>query len=129
MIDIFNQVFTLIRTACLAEDNTINMSSVYVNVPSKFPFVSVEEIENSVDQQTSDCCEVENHADVEYEINIYAGSKQKATAILQVIDNALKAYNFIRVSKNAFQNNDETIYRYIVRYTAVVSKNHTIYRR
>lgn len=130
MIDIFNQVFTLVRNALKTHNENITVSSVYTNMPSKFPFVSVEEIENSVDTATSDSCEVENSALVQYEINIYEHTKSKATEILQVVDNLLKGYNFVRVSKNHFQNdNDETIYLYIVRYEAIVSKDHTIYRR
>ncbi len=130
MIDIFNQVYTLIKNECDSLNLNIELSNVFVNKPSKFPFVSVEEIDNSVYQETSDSCDIENHAQVEYELNIYDHTKTNATKILQAIDTALKGKGFVRVSKNNFQtNNDETIYLIIVRYEAIVSKNHVIYRR
>lgn len=133
MIDISNELYTLVKNALNAYDNTIGTSSVYTNTPSVYPFVSVEEIDNMVDMDTSDSCHVENHAEIQYEINIYAKDpikKSKAYAILQVVDSLLGSYNFVRRSKNDFQEgNNETTYHIILRYSAVVSQDHTIYRR
>ena len=133
MIDISNQVYTLVKNALNTYDSSIGTSSVYTNTPSVYPFVSVEEIDNMVDIDTSDSCALENHAEIQYEINIYAKDplkRSKAYEILQVVDTLLGSYNFTRRSKNDFQEgNNETIYRIILRYTALVSKDHTIYRR
>ena len=132
MIDIYNQVYTLIKNALNTYDNSIGISSVYTNSPSVYPFVSVEEIDNMVDRDTSDSCAVENHAEIQYEINIYAKDplkRSKAYAILQIVDNLLGSYNFVRESKNDFQDTNETTYHIILRYSAVVSQDHTIYRR
>ncbi len=132
MIDISNQVYTLVKNALNQYDNSIKTASVYTNSPSDYPFVSVEEIDNMVDFDTSDSCHIENHAQVQYEINIYAKDplkRSKAYEILQVVDNLLGSYNFIRQSKNDFQDSNETTYHIILRYSAVVSKEHTIYRR
>ena len=133
MIDISNEVYTLIKNALNAYDEHIGTSSVYVNAPSVYPFVSVEEIDNMVYFDTSDCCNIENHAEIQYEINIYTKDplkKSKAYEILQVVDTLLGSYNLMRRSKNDFQEtNNETIYHIILRYSGVVSKEHTIYRR
>lgn len=131
MIDISNQVYTLVKNALEAFDPSIGTSSVYTNTPSKYPFVSVEEIENMVDSDTSDC-ELENHAIVQYEVNIYCKDplkKSKAMEICQVVDELLSSYGFVRVSKNNIQDTNETIYRIITRYEAIVSKDKVIYRR
>lgn len=131
MIDISNAVYTLVKTALNEYDATVKTSNVYTNTPSGYPFVSVEEIDNAVDMDTSDCA-VENHAIVQYEINIYTKDplkRSKGMEILQVVDGLLASYNFVRVSKNELQDTNETTYRIIARYEAVVSKDKVIYRR
>ena len=132
MIDISNEVFTLVKNALNAYDDTIKTSSVYTNTPSEYPFVSVEEIDNITDTETSDSCALENHVVVQYEVNVYTKDpqkKSKAVAILQVIDTLLVSYNFVRVSKNNIQDTNETVYRIIARYEATVSQDKVIYRR
>ena len=132
MIYIFNDIFTLIKNALNAYGTEIKTSSTYTNTPSHYPFVSVEEINNMVDINASDSCHLENSALVQYEINVFAKDplkKSKAYEILQVVDNLLASYNFVRLSKNDFQDTNETVYRIIVRYEANVSKDHVIFRR
>ena len=132
MIDIFNELFTLLKNALATYDTNIKTASVYTNMPSSYPFVSFEEINNSVHEATSDSCDIEEHADIEYEVNIYTQNPQKksnADKIASVVDNLLKTYNFVRTTKNVFQSPDETTYRVVIRYSGVVSKDHTIYRR
>ena len=132
MINIFNEMFDKLDQALKSYDETIGTDSVYVNMPSQYPFVSMEEIDNRVYEQGSDCCEIENFAETEYEINIYTKSpikKSKGNDIANVVDNFFKQYGFVRQSRNVLQSGDETIYRIIIRYRGVVSKDHTIYRR
>lgn len=133
MIDISNELYTLIANTLAEYDNKIGTSSVYTNTPSDYPFVSVEEIENFVNTPTSDSCCLENHAEIQFEINIYTKDplkRSKAYDIAKVIDDLLASYNIVRVSKVNFQDpNNETIYRVILRYQCIVSKDHTIYRR
>lgn len=132
MINIFNELYTLVVNALATYDSNIKTSSVYTNTPPSYPFVSFEEIDNSVYEQTSDSCDIEQHALVDYEINIYTknpNKKVKGDNILNVVDNLLKQYNFVRASKNVFQSSDETTYRIVIRYSGVVSKDSVIYRR
>ena len=132
MIDIFNELYTLLVNALTTYDSAIKTSSVHTNTPPSYPFVSFEEIDNSVYELTSDSCDIENHAQQDYEINIYTknpNKKAKGDGIANVVDNLLKQYNFVRRTKNTFQSADETNYLIILRYSGVVSKDHTIYRR
>ena len=132
MINIFNELFTDLKTALIEHDSNIKTSSVYTNTPSQYPFVSMEEIDNSVYELTSDCCEIENHASIDFEINVYTESpnkKSKADKIVNVVDTLFKNKNFVRMSKNIFESNDETKYRVILRYSGIVSKEHIVYRR
>ena len=132
MINIFNELFTLLTNALTTYDNKIETSSVYKNAPSKYPFVSFEEIDDSVYENGMDSCEIENYANKDYEVNIYTqnpSKKSKGDGIANVVDNLMKTYNFVRTSKNVFQSSDETTYRIVIRYRGVVSKESVIYRR
>lgn len=132
MIDIFNELFTMFVNALANYDSTIETASVYTNVPSKYPFASLEEINNSNYEITSDSCDIENHAELDYEVNIYTQNpkkKSKGDGIAQVVDNLFKSLGFRRLSKNPMQNQDETTYRIVLRYSGVVSKDHVVYRR
>ena len=132
MIDIFNEVYTSLVEQLTAYDENIKTASVYTNMPSEFPFVSMEEIGNSENWRGMDCPAKENFADIDFEINIYTQNplkKTKADNILQVVDTFFKQLGFIRMSKNNIQDNSETTYRIIIRYSGVVSKDHIVYRR
>lgn len=132
MIDIFNEIYTNVVNDLATYDNKIKTSSVYTNTPSSYPFVSLEEIDNSVYERGSDCCEIENFANIEYEVNIYTqnpNKKSKADGISNVVDNTLKGKGFTRVSRNILQDTNETTYRVIIRYSGVVSKDKVVYRR
>lgn len=132
MINIFNEVYTLLVNALKTYDNEIKTSSVYTNTPSSYPFVSLEEIEDSVYEQGSDCCETENFANKEYEVNIYtqnSNKKSKADGIAQVVDTLMKSTGFVRMTKTPMQDTNETTYRIVMRYSGVVSKESVVYRR
>ena len=132
MINIFNELYTYLVDTLATYDNKIKTSSVYTNTPSSYPFVSLEEIDNSVYEQGSDDVETENFANVEYEVNIYTqNSKKKSQAdgISQVVDELLKSKGFTRITRNILQDTNETTYRVIMRYSGVVSKEKVIYRR
>ena len=132
MINIVNELYTDLVNALATYDTSIKTSSVYQNVPSNYPFVSFEEIDNSVNEKGSDCCEIENFANVDFEVNIYTKDPQKKSKgdkIADVVDTLLKSKGLFRRTKNALQDTNETTYRIVMRYSGVVSKDHTIYRR
>lgn len=133
MIDIENQVISLV-TDCLFSNNiSATVESVLNLNPSTFPTVCVEEIENSTYDLSADSFSNENHASVGYEINVFtndvSGKKQNAKDILAVIDRMLIARGFSRVSENALSLDNGTKYRLIARYRATVGKDEIIYRR
>lgn len=132
MIDIFNELYTALVTALATYDGNIQTSSVYTNTPPSFPFVSFEEINNSVNERGMDSCDTENFADVEYEANIYAkdpNKKSKCDGIAQAVDTLMQSKGFVRVSKTPLQDTNETTYRIVIRYSGVVSKDSVVYRR
>lgn len=133
MIDIENEVITLVTDTLFAENITASVESVLNLNPSVFPTVCVEEIENSSYDGSADTKSNENHASVSYEINVFtndvSGKKQKAKAILAVINDALIARGFSRLSKTELSLDNGTKYRLIARYRAYADSNNIIYRR
>lgn len=134
MIDIENEVFTQIAAKLREEFNGISVYGEYTKAPAKFPAVSIEEKANTVYQRTQDSGNIENHASLMYEVNVYSnkktGKKSECKDIFSVIDDEFSAMGFTRILKDTIPNlEDATIYRMIGRYTAIVSKENEIIRR
>lgn len=134
MIDIENEVFSIVASAVRAVYSDIYMVGEYVKTPPKFPCVSLVEMDNQSYQATEDSGSSENHASVMYEMNVYSnksvGKKSECKAIAALIDEQMLALGFARTMLQPIPNlDDATIYRMVGRYSAVISKNKTVYRR
>lgn len=133
MIDIESEVFTAISTALKAQFPGIAVESVTTYRPSKFPCVCIEEADNYSYRQSRDSKSNDNHSTVAYEINAYSnktsGKKTECKAILAVVDDIMIGLGFTRNTKAPINLDDNLMYRLFARYTAVVSKDRTIYRR
>ena len=134
MIDCENEIFDTVAKSVRAAYPSVSMSSEYVRTPSKFPFVSLMEMSNTAYDRTQTSGDLENHASLMYEVNIYSnknsGKKSECKAIAALIDKEFAALGFTRTMLQPIPNMDDaTIYRMTGRYTAVVSKDKVRYRR
>ena len=132
MISIHAEVFDRLTQQLVSAFSNVKTSSVYTNSPSSYPFVSIEQIGSSVYEQGSDCCEIENFANIAFEINCMAQGETRMSEcyeLLEVADSFMKSIGFIRESSTPMQDQNETTYRIISRYSAVVGKDHKTYRR
>ena len=133
MIDIENEVITIVSQALILNGISASVESVLNLNPSSFPTVCVEEIENASAGISADNVTNENHAAVGYEINVFTnslnGKKAQAKNIMSVIDNAVLAIGFSRISKTTLSIDDGTKLRIVARYRAYVSREKKIYRR
>lgn len=127
MIDCENEVFTRIATELRTEFPGINLTSEYVNAPSKFPHVSVVMSDNTLMQKAVDSG---NHevAVAMFEINIYSnktsGRKAECRDIAKKIDEILMHMNFSRLSMIPVPNlEDASIYRIVARYSVATDGN------
>lgn len=132
MIDIENEIFTEIATKLRSEFEGIFVSGEYVKSPSSFPAVSIVEFSNVVYRNTMDT-HGEVHDRLTYEVNVYSnratGKKSEAKAIVKTIDSVFVGKGFTRRVMSVIPNQqDSTIYRITARYSAIVSKEQTIYR-
>lgn len=130
MIDIENQVFNAVATALRARFPQIFVAGETVASPASFPAVTIVEADNSIYTRTKDLSGVENHSIVMYEINVYSnlasGKKAQCKSVMSVIDAEMQALSFARIACMPMPNIDNSIYRMIARYRAVVNKNKQI---
>lgn len=133
MIDIENAIFTKVKNALTNKFPNIAVESVTTYSPSKFPFVCIEEADSYSYLPTRDSQSNENHAVVVYELNAYSNKtntkKSECKAIIAAVDEVMNELGFTRNTKTPINSDNATQYRIFARYTAVVSKNNTIYRR
>ena len=134
MIDIENQVFNGVVAKLKLKYPDLYMVGEYVKTPSKFPCVSLMEMDNSSYQRTEDSGSSENHVSVMYEVNIYSnksvGKKSECKAIAALLDEQMLALGFARTMLQPIPNfDDATIYRMVGRYSAVISKDKLLFRR
>lgn len=127
MIDIESKVVNRVINAV---GNQAKVSSMYVNAPSSFPYISIIESDNYM--SNLDNSDKEKYATVMYEVNVYANDdKKKLTArkLLKIVDTEMYAMNFTRISMTPVPNlEDATIYRLTARYECVTDGQYT-YRR
>lgn len=133
MIDVENSIFTKVKTALKKKFPNITVESVTTYSPSKFPFVCIEEADNYSYLSTRDSGSNENHATVVYEVNAYSNKtskkKSECKAIIATVDEVMNGLGFTRNTKTPVNLDEATKYRIFARYTAVVSTNHTIYKK
>lgn len=134
MIDIEAEVFGIVSSDVRLKYPKVYMTGEYVKSPPSFPCVSLIETDNQVYRNTRDSGCIENHAQIQYEVNVYSnrtsGKKAECKEIISLIDSKMEKLGFTRTFMNPVPNEqDATIYRMIARYRAIISKNKTIYRR
>ena len=132
MIDLENDIFDYVAKALRTAHSGIDVAAEYVEVPAKFPHVSIVEADNRILQRVRTSDEIENGVSVMYDVNVYSAKpgirKSEAKAIADTADNAFKAIGFTRTFRQQIPNlRDATIYRIVCRYEAVIDKNFMIY--
>lgn len=132
MIDCENIIFNTIATAIRAVHGTVFVSGEYVDSPASFPAVTIVEQDNSVYVKMS-TTELENHAEVMYECNVYSnkvsGKKSEAKAIADTVDTAFKGMGFTRKLKQPIPNlQDSKIYRITMRYEGIIDRENFVYQ-
>ena len=134
MINIEEEIFNDVAKEVRTEFPDVYMVGEYVKTPSKFPFVSLIEQDNSIYTKTQTSLSDENHCQVMYEVNVYSnktkGKKTECKNIMALIDSAMLYKGFTRTMMQPIPNiDDATIFRIVARYSGVVSKDKQIFRR
>lgn len=132
MIDLENDIYDYAAKALRAAHTGIDVAAEYVEMPAKFPHVSIVEADNRIlDRMRTN--NIENAIQSMFEVNIYSnkasGKKSEAKAIANTLDDVLSGIGFTRTFREQVPNlRDATIYRIVCRYEAVIDKNFVIYQ-
>ena len=123
MIDVENDVITVVANAVLAQYPNISISSEYEESVPSLPAVTIEERNNTVYQKMRTDV-IENAAVLMYEVAVYSNktqvAKSEAKEIFNVIDEAFASIGFTRTMRNQIPNfNDQSIHRIVARYEGV----------
>lgn len=132
MIDLENDIYDYVAKALRAAHTGIDVAAEYVEMPAKFPHVSIVEADNRVLERMR-TNNIENAIQSMFEVNIYSnkasGKKSEAKAIANTLDDVLSGIGFTRTFREQVPNlRDATIYRIVCRYEAVIDKNFVIYQ-
>lgn len=133
MVDIENAVFSEVKKTLIKQFPNITVESVTNYSPAEFPFACIEEADNYSYLASRDTGSNENHVTVVYEVNAYSNNptrkKSECKAIISAVDDVMLGMGFTRNTKIPINTDGAAMYRIFARYTAVVSKTKTIYRR
>ena len=128
MIDIENDVFSLVAAELRSEYAGVWVSGDYVAVPARFPAVIISEANNRVYEMSRTSSKRENAATVMYECKIYSNKvnnkHQEARAIAKTLDAKMDELGFTRTFMSPIPNLlDASVFQIICRYEAVIVPN------
>ena len=134
MIDKLNEIFTSVATSVRSKHTGTTVTGEYTRKPSKFPTVTLDEIQNVVVDRLEDSSNVENFAGVTYRLQVFTnnrtGKKAEARAIFATADAEMRRMGFRRVTYTTTPEiYDSTVYNITATYEAVVSSAGYVYTR
>lgn len=134
MIDFSNLIFNTVASEVRSAHPTATVSGEYTRKPSKFPTVTLDEIQNVMVNQLEDSSNEESYAGVTYRAQVFSnkqsGKKTTAKAIFATLDAVMRRLGFRRVTYTTTPDiYDSTIYSITATYEAVISAAGCVYKR
>lgn len=134
MIDFQNEIFTTVATAIRSEHDGVTVTGEYTRSPSKFPTVTLDEIENVTVDELVDSSDEEQYSGLSYRLQVFSnktgGKKSEAREIFATADNVMLGLGFRRITYSVTPEiYDSTVYSIMATYEAIVDANGVIYKR
>jgi hypothetical protein len=134
MLDFQNEIFTNVATAVRSKHAGTTVMGEYVRSPSKFPAVTLEEIENDTVAELEDSSKAERYSGLGYRLQTFSnktgGKKAEAREIFATADEVMRGLGFRRITYSTTPEiYDSTIYSIVATYEAIVDENGVIYKR
>ena len=134
MIDFQNEIFTAVANAVRTSFEGITVTGEYTRSPSKFPIVTLDEIENVTVDALVDSSDEEKYSGLTYRLQVFSnkvgGKKAEARAIFATADKQLCTLGFRRITYSTTPEiYDSTIYSITATYEATIDVNGMIYKR
>lgn len=127
MIDNENEVIQAVKTALHDDFPNMPVYSITTLAPETFPCACVEMMDNYTYKQARTTANIENMAQVMYEVNVYSNKakskKTEAKKIFQIIDETLTGLFYTREYTRPVNIDNGTAYRLVGRYKGIISKN------
>ena len=134
MIDYQNEIFTNVATDVRSAHKGTTVTGEYTRSPSKFPAVTLDEIENVTVGTLEDSSHKEKYSGLTYRLQVFSnktgGKKSEARAIFATADAVMRRMGFRRVTYSTTPEiYDSTVYSITATYEAIVDANGVIYKR
>jgi hypothetical protein len=131
VIDIENLIVDKVNTAVsslLTKYPKMKVISEYVEMATEFPLISVVQTDNYTHRESQDTDLLEHEANVTFDVNVFTTGKDKKSAaksIANTVDEEMQKNLFTRIYFSQIPNVDRSVYRIVMRYTAVVAEGVT----
>ncbi|MBP3884068.1 MAG: hypothetical protein J6D54_03905 [Olsenella sp.] len=134
MIDIEIDFFDELARLVLAEYPEAYVSNEYERVPSQFPAVFILESNNTEERSTVSTFEGEEAVALTYEVQVAHPSAKRGKAvckeIVRIVSDRMRERNMSRTMCMPVDNaEDPSVFRMIARYTGIVDRFGTHFRR
>lgn len=134
MLDFLNEIYTAVATNVRSTHPGTTVSGEYTRKPSKFPCVTLDEIDNVPVETLEDSSNEEKFAGLGYRLQVFSnkqgGKKAEARAIFATADKVMRGMGFRRVTyTNTPEIYESTIYSIQATYEAVIDKKGVTYKR
>ena len=134
MIDYQNEIFTNVATGVRSAHDGVTVTGEYIRKPSKFPAVTLEEIENVTVGELVDSSNEEKHSGLGYRLQVFSNKtgdkKSEAREIFATADKVMLGMGFRRVTYTTTPEfYESTIYSITATYEAIIDVNGGTYRR
>lgn len=133
MLDFNNEIFTAVAVRVRDQFTGATVTGEYTRKPSKFPCVTLDEVENVTVDSLVDSSDTENFARISYRLQVFSnkrnGKKAEARAIFALADSVMLGMGFRRKTYTSTPEiYESTIYSITATYEAVVDVNGVIYQ-
>ena len=134
MLNYSNEVFTNVANRVRSAHPGTTVIGENTRQPSKFPTVTIDEIENVVVDHLEDSTNEENFAGVTYKVQVFSNKtnikKTEAREIFATVDAEMRRIGFRRKTYTTTPEiYESTIYQIFATYDAVVSAVGYVYKR
>ena len=134
MIDYLNEIFTSVASPLREKYTGITVTGEFTRQPSKFPTVTLDEIENVSVDQLEDSSTAEKFSGLAYRLQVFSnkqsGKKAEARMIFATADSVMRSLGFRRITYTTTPEiYESTIYSITATYEAIVGSDGVIYKR
>lgn len=125
-----NGIYTVIRSAVLAEDSNAKVTMTYSDKPSQFPTVFVREIGHYTPQQTATLSNAQEIYETTWEVQVFSnlkqGAKEQAYKLMSAVKAAFKGLYFVETMENPIDRDKWSYFLLVARFRRVIGSGESM---